>query len=84
MLSDKTDRVTEYIDEMVSEGLDLRIALYIALIVIRHSNQCLSVAMDAIEARTRSHENYEDMKIDLAEMKKKEGEKNPFRGLFGL
>lgn len=84
MISDKTDKMTEYIDEMVAEGLDMRTALWYALVVIRNSNQCLAVAMDAIEARTRSYESYEDMKIDFAEMKKKEAEKNPFRGLLGL
>lgn len=84
MISDQTDKMTEFIDAMVAEGLDLRTALWTAMVVIRNSNQCLAVAMDAIEARTRDHESYEDMKIDMAEMKRKESEKNPFRGLFGL
>lgn len=82
MISDRTDTMSDYIDEMVKEKLDLRTALWTAFAVIRASNQSLSVAMDAIEARTRDFDSYEDMKIAIAEMEKEQRQKR-LRGMFG-
>ena len=84
MIIDRVETLTQYIDTLAAEQIDLRVALWNALVLLRTSNIPLAIAEIVIEARSREYDTFDDLKIRLAEDEKKKREENPFGRLFGL
>ena len=80
---DRADSLTGIVDELIARGVDIRIALWLCIAYIRDNDLHVSSVIDSIELRAQRFESYEDMKIYLNDMKKKQQKDNPFQAFFG-
>ncbi len=78
-LINSTTKATEYVEALVAQKRDLRVALVWAIIILRTvSKENYPFLMDALELRASKFDDYEDLKIFFNEKDKQNAEDNPF------
>jgi hypothetical protein len=78
-LVNATKTVTGYVDALIAQKRDLRVALTWAIMILRQvGGEPYPYLMDALELRSSKFEDYEDLKIYFNEKDKEHQQAGPF------
>ncbi len=78
-LATSTESIPQFVEALIAEKRDLRVALTWAIILLRHATKDLyPFLLDALELRASKFDDFDDLKLYFAQKKKEREDGGPF------